>query len=154
MKKLLIGVVCLATVVVGSAAPAMAANPHFIGSPKVVDHGTTLSVSCSVAGLGNEDVKVVVTATGTAVVDCRNPGGNIAPGQRKTVNVSGQQVITDVKNGRINFAVTTLAPAPPPDSCPNSQWTPILRDVQFTDADVAIFQPVNSTTPVLTRDVL
>ena len=154
MKKVLLGVLCVAAAVVGVASPASAANPHFIGPVKVVDEGTTLSVSGSVAGLGNEDVKVVVTATGTAVVDCRNPGGNIAPGQRKTVDVSGQQVITDVKNGRINFAVTTVAPAPPPDSCPNSQWTPILRDVEFTDADVFIYQPIDSTTPVLSRDVL
>jgi hypothetical protein len=154
VKKLIIGLLCMAGAVVGVAAPAVAANPHFVKGPTVTDNGTTLSVTGSVAGLGNEDVRVVVTATGTAVVDCRNPGGNIAPGQRKSVSVSGEQIITDVKNGRINFAVTTLAPAPPPGSCPNSSWTPILRDVQFTDADVFVYQPINSTTPVLSRDVL
>ena len=154
MKKLCIATLCVAAVFLGAAAPAWAANPHFVKGPTAVDNGTTVTVSGSVAGLGNEDVRVVVTATGTAVVDCRNPGGNIAPGQRKSVDVSGEQVITDVKNGRINFSVTTVEPTPPPDSCPNPRWTPILRDVEFTDADVAVFQPVDSTTPVLERDVL
>jgi hypothetical protein len=154
MKKLSVALLLVAVAVLGTATGASAANPHFVKGPTVTDNGTTLTVTGSVAGLGNEDVRVVVTATGTAVVDCRNPGGNIAPGQRKTVDVSGEQVITDVKNGRINFNVTTVEPAAPADSCPNSQWTSILRDVEFTDADVAIYQPVDSTTPVLTRDVL
>ena len=154
MKRALTSVLVSGAAVALAASPSYAASPHFVGGISVVDKGTTLSVSGSVAGLGNADVKVVVTATGTAVVDCRNPGGNIAPGQRKTVNVSGQQIITSPKNGRVNFSVTTVAPAPPAGSCPNKQWTPILRDVQFTDADVFVYQPINSTTPVLSKDVL
>ena len=154
MKKTFVGALCALGLLLGLASSASAASPHFLGGVKVVDQGTTLRVSGSVAGLGNEDVRIVVTATGTAVIDCRNPGGNIAPGQNKTVSVSGTQVITAVKNGRVNFNVATLAPTPPADACPNSQWTPILRDVRFTDADVFVFQPINSTTPVLSRDVL
>jgi hypothetical protein len=151
---MIVAALCVGVAVLAMASPAAAASPHFVKGPNVVDNGTTLTVTGSVAGLGNEDVRVVVTATGSAVVDCVNPGGNIAPGQRKSVSVSGEQVITDVKNGRVNFSVTTTPPAPPPGSCPNAQWTPILRDVEFTDADVAVYQPVDSTTPVLARDVL
>ena len=153
-KRGVVGLVASVVAVAMLTGTAAAASPHFVGAVKVVDRGTTLNVSGSVAGLGNEDVRIVVTATGTAVVDCRNPGGNIAPGQRKTVAVTGQQIIQDPKNGRVNFNVTTLGPQPPPGSCPNSQWTPILRDVQFTDADVFVYQPADSTTPALSRDVL
>ena len=153
MMKSFAGALCAVGLVLGLASTASAASPH-VGSVMVVDRGTTLNVTGSVAGLGNEDVRVVVTASGTAVVECQNPAGNIISGQSKTVLVSGAQIIEDPNNGYVAFNLTTLAPQPPPSSCPSSQWTPILGDVQFTDADVFVYQPVGGTTPVLSLDLL
>jgi hypothetical protein len=107
-------------------------------------------VSGSSAGLGNEDVGIELTARGTAIVDYRNPGGNIAPGQRTAVNVVGAQLITDVKTGRVNFNITTAEPEAPQDAC-HRKWTAMLRDVDCTNAKLEVFQ---GGTVVLTAEVL
>ena len=142
--------IVLALLLLGAMAPAAwAQNPHFVGQVSFTDLGTTLRATGSIAGLGNEDIDVVLTATGTAIIDCRNPGGTVAPGQNKTVTVSGSQTGLEVKNGRANFTVTTTEPVAPAGSCPNPQWTPIVRDVVFTSATITVFQPSGSTNVVL-----
>lgn len=116
------------------------ANPHFVVDPVFTDRGTTLTASGSVAGLGNEDVTVVLNAQGTATIVCRNPAGHIAPGQTRDVDVSGSQTITDVKNGRVNFNVTTVAPQAPADACPNRKWTARVTNVDFNSATLIVQQ--------------
>ena len=115
-------------------------SPHYVVDPTFTDNGTTLTATGSVAGLGNEDVTVVLTAQGSATIVCRNPAGNVAPGQTKDVTVSGSQTITDVKNGRVDYNVTTVAPTAPADSCPNPKWTPTVTDVTFNSATVIVQQ--------------
>lgn len=119
---------------------ALLANPHFVVGPDIDDNGTTLTATGSIAGLGNEDVTVVLEAEGTATIICRNPAGKVAPGQTRDVSVSGSQTITDVKNGRVNFNVTTLAPTAPADACPNPKWTATVTNVDFTSATLTVFQ--------------
>jgi hypothetical protein len=131
------------------AVPALAANPHFIGQPTFEDLGTTLQATGSVAGLGNENIDVVLTAEGTATIECTNPGGNVAPGQTKTLTVSGTQTDIEVKNGRADFDVTTAEPVAPADACPNPQWTPTVTDVEFTSATIQVIQPSGSGNVVL-----
>ena len=116
------------------------ASPHFVEGPTFSDNGTTLTATGSVAGLGNEDVTVAVAAKGTATIVCRNPAGKVAPGQTRNVNVSGQQTLTDVKNGRVNFSVTTVAPTAPADACPNRKWTATVTNVNFSEASVTVSQ--------------
>ena len=53
----------------------MLASPHFVVDPVFADQGTTLNAKGSVAGLGNEDVTVLLSATGRATVVCTNPAG-------------------------------------------------------------------------------
>ena len=115
-------------------------SPHYVVDPTFTDNGTTLTATGSVAGLGNEDVTVVLTAKGSATIICTNPGGNVAPGQTKDVTVSGSQTITDVKNGRVDYNVTTVAPTAPADSCPNPKWTASVTDVTFNSATVIVQQ--------------
>src|SRR5215212_4117026 len=83
-----------------------AANVHFKGgSPTFSDQGTTLKTCFSLAGLGNGDVTIIVTTTGSATTLCTNQGGNTAPGQNKTpVKPSGQATIpsTEIKNGNLS----------------------------------------------------
>ena len=144
MRKIGIIAVLSMLVVALAAVPALAANPHFVVGPTFTDLGTTIRATGSVAGLGNEDVRVVLTATGTAEVECINPAGNRAPGQDQTVSVSGEQTITRVENGRVNFAVTAggaqLSGTPRQVGCPNNKWTPRITDVNFTSATLRIFQ--------------
>ena len=115
-------------------------SPHYVAGPTFTDNGTTLTASGSVAGLGNEDVTVLLNATGTATVVGVNPAGNVAPGQTQDVNVSGTQTITDVKNGRVNFSVTTIEPTATNAGLPNKKWTPVVTDVDFTGATLSVQQ--------------
>jgi hypothetical protein len=124
------------------ATAAFAQNPHFVRGPSATDQGTTLRVTGSIAGLGGADGDAIVrvVAQGTAYFDCRNPGGNIAPGQSKDVTLTGEQGVTPSRSGRVNFDVTTQEPSLANADCPNPQWTPILRDVVFTSYTVYVTQ--------------
>jgi hypothetical protein len=152
MRKLGIIAVLSMLVVALAAVPALAASPHFLGTPTATDTGTQLQVSGSVAGLGNENIDVVVTARGTADVTCTNPAGNVAPGQRTTVTATGSVSNLEVKNGRANFTVTTATPTVPnTPTCPNAKWTATVTDVQFTSYTIQVIQPAGSGNVVLSR---
>jgi hypothetical protein len=132
-----------------AAVPVLAQNPHFIRGPFFSDQGTQLLVTGTVAGLGNEDIDVVVDATGIATVECINPGGNRAPGQDTTVDVSGEANDVQVKNGRATFRVLTDEPlVTGAEACPNPAWTADVTEVEFTEATITIFQPAGTNTIV------
>ena len=142
LKATLLGVV--AAVAVSSVA--LAANVHFKSGPVFTDEGTTLSASGALAGLGNKDVTITLTATGTADdITCTNKGGNVAPGQnRPKVTTFGQQSIpiTEVKNGNVAFDVETAEPfvTAKQAGCPNNNWTATVNDVEFTSATITVVQ--------------
>jgi hypothetical protein len=153
MRKFGIIAVLSLLVVALAAVPAIAANPHFVGTPECTDNGQTITCTGSAAGLGGQDVRVVVRAEGTADVVCISPGGNRAPGQDTSVSAAGSQTIEDPKNGRINFRVTTAAPQDPNPAqvCPNRRWDANITNVNFTSVTISIFQPPNANEPVLRR---
>jgi hypothetical protein len=95
---------------------------------------------CSNAGTVN------VTATGTPAATCTNKGGAQAPGQNPAeVTVGGSQPISasDIKNGTVNFAVTTSGPGPisaQDAGCPNGNWTATITDIAFTSVRITVVQ--------------
>jgi hypothetical protein len=97
MKRLVMLGLSLVLLISFTAQAVYAQSPHFVGTPSITDQGTTLRATGSVAGLGNGDVTVTLSATATIDVDCRNPAGNIAPGQRTTATATGSQTIEDPK---------------------------------------------------------
>ena len=122
-------------VLTGSLITALAENVHFIGDVDATDTGTTARACGKLAGLGNADI--TITITGTAVVEstCKNPAGNIAPGQAEQV-VTGSIKIksTEIKNGTVSFCVRTADPAcqtPKACGCPNNNWSATITDVEF-----------------------
>ena len=83
----------------------------------------------TIAGLGNEDVTVVVSATATTT--CTNKGDNVPPGLTETV--SGTVSNLHPENGRLSFCVTTNAPS---DPCPKPQ----RPTSTFSDVSVKVYQ--------------
>jgi hypothetical protein len=137
----------LVMLLAGFSAVALAANPHFIGDVDFNDQGETLLAQGKIAGLGNEDTVILVTATGVPTVTCTNPSGsNQPPGQNPgEITVAGGEEIpeADVSNGNIIFSVATAEPedpAPKAAGCPNNRWTAEITDVDFSSATIEFFQ--------------
>lgn len=129
------------------AGTALAANPHFIGDVSFTDQGTTLAASGSIAGLGNEDTVIFITATGVPTVTCTNPSGsNQPPGQNPgEITVSGGEEVPEgsIVNGRLNFDIATAEPRDPTAAeagCPNRKWDAQITDVDFSSATISFYQ--------------
>jgi|SRR6516162_2881800 len=132
--------------------PAAASSVHLKGSQTFTDNGLTLSISGALAGLGNGDVLVNMSATGNPTATCTNPSGvNKPPGQNPAaVTETGSTSIpaSEIKNGNTPFAVTTkppVSPIPGAPGCPGSSWTETITDVAFTSATITVEQPPGTT---------
>jgi hypothetical protein len=96
-------------------------------------------------GLGNDNVKVQLDASGFPLVICTNQGGNQAPGQNPPkVSASGYQDILKVyKNGKSPFDVETEDPPEFVDpivyGCPNENWTAQIDFIFWTDATISVY---------------
>lgn len=123
-----------------------AQSGHFVvggnNAPSCMDQGTQLVCSGKVAGLGGTTFEIVVEAEGTAIIECTNPGGNVAPGQDTEITATattGPQPTP--RNGHYNFSLTTATPhVPNYPTCPNEMWVASVIDVVFGDATITLFE--------------
>jgi hypothetical protein len=132
---------------------AFGAAVHFKGGknagPSFYDLGLYLGASGVVAGLGNEDGVVLLTARGIPEATCQNPGNGVhyPPGQNPApYTLTGSLPFSPDdfdKNGNYAFYLETDEPESPipgaPD-CPNPKWTEEIVDIAFTSADLVIMQ--------------
>ena len=101
---------------------ALAANPHFIGTPTATVSGDTLTVRFKAAGLGNVDT-ADFTLTGDAVVfsRCYTKSGNKPQAANKQETVSlGTTETFPVRNGQTTGTLTLVAPESTLE-CPRGQ---------------------------------
>lgn len=143
----------LVAALIASASAASASSVHLKGGsaaePAYTDLGLALQAAGEIAGLGNGDVVVSLTAVGRPTADCVNPGTgeHRPPGHNPAdVTLTGVQRIpaSAVRNGNTAFDVATQPPATPvagaPD-CPNVLWMENVTDVAFVSATVTVEQP-------------
>lgn len=144
----------------GLGQTTFASSVHLKGGadaePSFRDLGLALRASGALAGLGNGDVVISVTATANVTATCSNKGGNQPPGQNPApITVTGAVAIPEgeIKNGSLSFTVQTAPPVTPipgaPD-CPNPNWVESITDLSFTSATIEVEQPPGTT--VLTID--
>ena len=113
MTKILKVLALGATILALSAGSALAANAHFIGTPRATVSGNTLTVTASIAGLGNAE-RAEFTLSGPVQVNsrCFTKSGNKpqAANKQETINVNQTETFP-VRNGRTNvlFEVTPLS---------------------------------------------
>ena len=111
----------LATVAL--ALPALAGNPHFVGTSTVTRNAdNSLSVSGKLAGLGNED-QVLVRVD--ALAECINPGSKKPQAANKeSFSAEGQ---FPVQNGKADFSLTLVASLSPNCSPPMTiRWSNVV----------------------------
>jgi hypothetical protein len=160
MKRATVVVALAVAIVLSLAGSAAAASVHLKGGanaePQFTDNGLTLTAAAELAGLGNGDVVVTMSASADVTSTCTNQGGNQAPGQNPApLTVTGSQTIPQdqIKNGTTPFNVTTLAPAaviPGAPDCPNQNWTERIDDLAFTSAIITVEQPPGTTVLTVT----
>jgi hypothetical protein len=111
---------------------AVAASPHFIGTPTASVSGNSLTVSFKAAGLGNA-TGATFTLTGTVQVysRCYNHGGNKpqADNKQETLNVDQTETFP-VRNGQTTgtFTVTPRSTL----TCPGNQIV-VIESVEYSD---------------------
>jgi hypothetical protein len=120
----------LATLLLGSTA-ALAANPHIVGTPSDSVSGNTLTLSASVAGLGNVP-SATFNLDGTVNVSsrCYTKSGNKPQAANKQEMIDVDQSVTfPVRNGRTNatFTVTPLSTL----DCPGGQHV-VIESITYS----------------------
>ena len=111
---------------------AVAASPHFIGTPTATVSGNALTVSFKAAGLGNA-AGATFNLTGNVEVfsRCYNNGGNKPQADNKQETIAVNQTQTfPVRNGQTtgSFTVTPLSTL----TCPGNQVV-VIESVDYSD---------------------
>jgi hypothetical protein len=160
MRRMLFALAAVFATAALAVSAALAASPHFKrgGEPVCTFSGTTsIPVTCTgtLAGLGNQDLNLHLSVSGTALYQCQNGGGNTAPGQNRVLvgPATSDTAIpaSAIKNGNLTFTTNpaTLTAAATVSGavagCPNNNWTGVNPTVTLTNITLVIEQPPGTT---------
>ena len=147
----------------------LAASPHWKHGGQVTVTATVSGATANAvasaglaAGIGNENILVVISLSGSAGTFCHNKGNPslIVPGQNPALGTSSTAVPIDasaVKNGNlvvpsISTSLTLATPSPDAAGCPNDQnWTVTLGETSFS-GHYSFQQPPGTEIPSLSGD--
>lgn len=95
-----------------------------------------LTVSCTgfqLNGVGNTNADLLLTASYSAVIDCRNPGGHIVESHQTTFSGTSSAALTPSRNGRLDVPGQSVGPdLALAEPCPNPNWTPEFQPGTLT----------------------
>jgi hypothetical protein len=95
-----------------------------------------LTVTCTpyeLGGVGNTNADVLLTATYSGVIDCRNKGGNIVESHETTFSDASGGTVRSSKNGRLRVGAQEVSPdLALGEPCPNPNWTPSFHPGSLT----------------------
>jgi hypothetical protein len=129
MRKRLIVLALTTLATLALAAPAYAGSPHFVGTPTATRDGDTLTVSFKLAGLGNEDQTITLTAD----AQCWNRGGNEPKAENKGALLASG--VFSPKNGNV---VGVLSGSATTDPACNPPMELRYANVTITDVTAGI----------------
>jgi hypothetical protein len=130
MKRLNLVLAALFFSIFGFLAPAQASSPHVVKGPDVSVSNNTLTITASIAGLGNVS-SATFNLNGTITVSsrCYTKSGNTpqAANKQETIPVDATGTFP-VRNGRTNvsFVVTPLSTL----KCPGGQHV-VIESVSY-----------------------
>jgi len=91
-----------------------------------------LTVSCTpfeLAGVGNTNALVSLTANYSGVVDCFNHGGNLVESHETTFSATDEALERPTRNGRLRVGARSVSPdLDLAEPCPNPNWTPQFHE--------------------------
>jgi hypothetical protein len=119
---------------------------HYVqGTPLPECTVTDLTVTCptqafELAGVGNTNATATLSVTYSAIVDCNNPGvnpNNPVESHTQTLSTSTSSGLLSPKNGRLTISPLTSTVPSEADfqaaaTCPNENWTPVVRAGSIT----------------------
>jgi hypothetical protein len=95
-----------------------------------------LSVSCSafeLGGVGHTNAFVSLAANYSAIIDCRNHGGNVVESHETTFSATNEATLTPNRNGRLRVGARSVSPdLDLAEPCPNPNWTPEFQPGTLT----------------------
>jgi hypothetical protein len=119
-----------ASVALGAIFPANAPSGTHLqdGTIDCSVGGDGLTVTCTpyeLAGVGNTNADVLLSATYSGVVDCRNKGGNVVESHETTFSAETGGTVRSSRNGRLRVGAQEVSPdLDLAEPCPNPNWTP------------------------------
>jgi hypothetical protein len=146
-----------ASVALGAINPANApSGTHLKSGEEACAVGTdALTVTCSafeLAGVGNTNAFLSLTAEYSGVVDCRNHGGNIVESHETTFSATNTATLSPTRNGALRVGSRTVSPSLDlAEPCPNPNWTPEFQPGTLTlDSFILTLTFAGFTSPYLT----
>ena len=156
LKKRFVALAALVGAVTAISTVAFAASPHFKhgGEPVCTVTNTSGSsstvCSASLSGLGGGNLVINTTVSGSAVYQCQNNGGQVAPGQNRVLVGPTTAPTTipanQIKNGNVSFTTNPAVLTAPSTvsgaqaGCPNANWTGVNPTLKTTNITMTIAQ--------------